>query len=139
MSFDALEEYYQSQGREWERYALIKARPVGGEREAGAALLEMLRPFVFRRYVDFGVFESLREMKAMINTEVNRKGMEQNVKLGPGGIREVEFVGQAFQLVHGGREPKLRQRGILDVLAALAELGQLPEHAARQLRAAYLF
>ncbi len=139
MSFDALEEYYQSQGREWERYALIKARPVGGERKAGAALLEMLRPFVFRRYVDFGVFESLREMKAMINAEVSRKGMEQNVKLGPGGIREVEFVGQAFQLVHGGREPKLRQRGILDVLAALAELGQLPEHAARQLRAAYLF
>ncbi len=139
MSFDALEEYYQLQGREWERYALIKARPVGGDRTAGEALLEMLRPFVFRRYVDFGVFESLREMKAMINAEVSRKGMAQNVKLGPGGIREVEFVGQAFQLVHGGREPKLRQRGILDVLAALAELGQLPEHVARQLREAYLF
>ncbi len=139
MSFDALEEYYQTLGRVWERYALIKARPVAGDHAAGAELLEMLRPFVFRRYVDFGVFESLREMKAMINAEVSRKGMEQNVKLGPGGIREVEFVGQAFQLVHGGREPKLRQRGILDVLAALAELGQLPEHAARELREAYLF
>ncbi len=139
MCFDALEEYYQSQGREWERYALIKARPVAGDRAAGAALLEMLRPFVFRRYVDFGVFESLREMKALINAEVSRKGIEHNVKLGPGGIREVEFVGQAFQLVHGGREPKLRQRGIRDVLAALVELGQLPEHAARQLREAYHF
>ena len=139
MCFDALEEYYQSQGREWERYALIKARPVAGDREAGDRLLEMLRPFVFRRYVDFGVFESLREMKAMINAEVRRKGLEDNVKLGPGGIREVEFVGQAFQLVHGGREPRLRQRGILDVLAALAELDQLPGHTVEALREAYLF
>ncbi|RLA36844.1 MAG: bifunctional [glutamate--ammonia ligase]-adenylyl-L-tyrosine phosphorylase/[glutamate--ammonia-ligase] adenylyltransferase [Gammaproteobacteria bacterium] len=139
MCFDALEEYYQTQGREWERYALIKARPVAGDLEAGVSLIELLRPFVYRRYVDFGVFESLREMKAMINSEVRRKGMEQNVKLGPGGIREVEFVGQAFQLVHGGREPTLRQRGILDVLAALAELGQLPEHAVTRLREAYVF
>ncbi len=139
MCFDALEEYYQTQGREWERYALIKARPVAGDLEAGASLIELLRPFIYRRYVDFGVFESLREMKAMINSEVRRKGMEQNVKLGSGGIREVEFVGQAFQLVHGGREPTLRQRGILDVLAALAELGQLPEHAVIRLSEAYIF
>ena len=139
MCFDALEEYYQSQGREWERYALIKARPVAGDLAAGAELLELLRPFVYRRYVDFGVFESLREMKAMIAGEVQRKGLQQNVKLGSGGIREIEFVGQAFQLVHGGREPALRRRGILGVLATLAELGHLPEHAARQLRDAYVF
>jgi glutamate-ammonia-ligase adenylyltransferase len=137
--FDALEEYYQSQGREWERYALIKARPVAGDRAAGAELLDLLRPFVYRRYVDFGVFESLREMKAMIHAEVSRKGMEQDIKLGPGGIREVEFVGQAFQLVFGGREAALRRRGILEVLATLAELGHLPQHAATQLRDAYLF
>ncbi|HEY5719920.1 MAG TPA: bifunctional [glutamate--ammonia ligase]-adenylyl-L-tyrosine phosphorylase/[glutamate--ammonia-ligase] adenylyltransferase, partial [Gammaproteobacteria bacterium] len=139
MSFGALEEYYQSQGREWERYALIKARPVAGDRAAGERLLELLRPFVYRRYVDFGVFDSLREMKAMINREVRLKELDDDIKRGHGGIREVEFVGQAFQLVHGGREPRLRERGILRVLATLAELGQLPQHAAVQLAAAYDF
>ncbi|HSH57465.1 MAG TPA: bifunctional glutamine synthetase adenylyltransferase/deadenyltransferase, partial [Halomonas sp.] len=94
-SFNSLSSYYQDQGREWERYAMLKARPVAGDLDAGAELLAGLRPFVYRRYLDFGAIESLRELKGMINREVRRKGMEGNIKLGPGGIREVEFVVQA--------------------------------------------
>src|SRR5690606_13757922 len=108
MSFNALETYYQSQGREWERYAMIKARVVAGDRQRGAELLEMLRPFVYRRYLDFGALESLRELKRMIGREVARLGMEDNIKLGRGGIREIEFIAQAFQLIRGGRDPALR-------------------------------
>ncbi|MGD8643914.1 MAG: bifunctional glutamine synthetase adenylyltransferase/deadenyltransferase, partial [Chromatiales bacterium] len=103
MSFDALEHYYETHGREWERYALIKARVIAGDREAGDELCERLRPFVFRRYLDYGVFASLRDMKALINRESERKGLVDNIKLGPGGIREVEFIGQVFQLIRGGR------------------------------------
>src|SRR5690606_6551228 len=125
-SFDAMEEYYQNHGREWERYALIKARPVAGDREAGERLLARLRPFMYRRYVDYGAFESLRDMKALIEQEVRRKGMEHNVKLGAGGIREVEFIGQAFQLIRGGRDPELQQRSILPVLQTLRERQLLP-------------
>jgi len=139
MSFEALEDYYQTQGRDWERYAMIKARVVAGDRAAGAQLLEMLRPFVYRRYLDFGAFEALREMKAMIQRQVERKGMEGNVKLGPGGIREVEFIGQAFQLIRGGREPALRARGILTVLQRLTELDFLPGFVTAGLRQAYIF
>lgn len=139
MSFAAMEEYYQSQGREWERYAMIKARAVAGDRAAGERLLQSLRPFVYRRYLDYGAFESLREMREMIAREVRRKGMEGNVKLGPGGIREIEFVGQAFQLIRGGREPALRAREILQVLEYLGQQGHLPEYAARGLRESYVF
>lgn len=139
MSFDAIEEYYQSQGREWERYALIKARPLTGDPAEGRRLIEILRPFVYRRYVDFGVFESLREMKALINREIRTKGLEHNLKLGRGGIREIEFIGQALQLVRGGREPALRQRGIVVVLAELGRLGALPADAADELATCYAF
>ncbi|GAB6041829.1 bifunctional [glutamate--ammonia ligase]-adenylyl-L-tyrosine phosphorylase/[glutamate--ammonia-ligase] adenylyltransferase [Endothiovibrio diazotrophicus] len=139
LSFGAMEEYYQSQGRSWERYAMIKARVVAGDRAAGAELIEMLRPFIYRRYLDFGSFESLREMKGMIERELVRKGMAENVKLGPGGIREVEFIGQALQLIFGGREPALRERRILEVLARLTELGHLPAYASRRLVEAYRF
>ena len=139
MSFDALEEYYQSQGREWERYAMIKARPVAGDAAAGQALMEMLRPFVYRRYLDFGAFEQLRDMKAMIEQEVARRGLSDDIKLGPGGIREVEFIVQVFQLVRGGREPALRERRLLVVLERLAELGLLPPETGRRLADAYRF
>jgi len=139
LSFDALEDYYQVHGREWERYAMIKARVVAGERQAGEQLMALLRPFVYRRYVDFGVFQSLREMKAMIHREVQRKGMADNVKLGPGGIREVEFIGQAFQLIRGGREPALRVRPILAVLEALRGFGWLPDFVVDELTASYRF
>jgi len=139
MSFAAMEEYYQSQGREWERYAMIKARPVAGDRERGHQLMKLLRPFVYRRYLDYGAFESLREMKAMINREVERKSIQNNVKLGPGGIREVEFIGQAFQLIRGGRETELQERSILKVLDRLAEKNYLPDYVVRDLCKAYEF
>ncbi|MDH3673646.1 MAG: bifunctional glutamine synthetase adenylyltransferase/deadenyltransferase, partial [Gammaproteobacteria bacterium] len=96
LSFEALEHYYQSHGREWERYALIKARVAAGDRRAGDELLVRLQPFVYRKYLDYGAIEAIREMKAMINRELRRKGMPDNIKLGPGGIREIEFIGQAF-------------------------------------------
>jgi len=139
MSFDALESYYQEQGRDWERYAWIKARAVAGDRPAGEDLLRRLQPFVYRRYLDFGAFESLRTMKLMITQEVARKGLERNIKLGPGGIREVEFFGQIFQLIRGGVTPDLRERGIRKVLAVLAERGTISEETRRELDAAYVF
>ena len=138
-NFSALEAYYQDQGRDWERYALIKARPVTGDPTRGEELMAMLRPFVFRRYVDFAVIDSLRGMKQMITAEVARKGLQDNVKLGHGGIREVEFIAQCFQLIRGGRDRGLQQRELLPVLAECAALGCLPEAAVAQLRTAYLF
>ncbi len=138
-SFDALEQYYQSQGRDWERYAMIKARVVGGDQVAGAELLAMLKPFVYRRYLDFTAIEALRSLKQMIQREVQRKGMQDNVKLGSGGIREIEFIGQAFQLIHGGRDRALQQRPILPVLDMLATNSYLPDSAVDELKGAYLF
>lgn len=139
MSFDAMETYYQNHGREWERYALIKARPVAGDLKAGERLLQGLRPFVYRRYLDYGAFESLRDMKAMLVQEVERRGLHDNIKLGPGGIREIEFIGQVFQLIRGGREPPLRQRGIVPVLGYLGEKNYLVVEEARALLKAYSF
>ncbi|NIV74018.1 MAG: bifunctional [glutamate--ammonia ligase]-adenylyl-L-tyrosine phosphorylase/[glutamate--ammonia-ligase] adenylyltransferase [Gammaproteobacteria bacterium] len=138
-SFNALEDYYQIHGRDWERYALIRARPIAGDIDGGERLLEDLRPFVYRRYLDFGALESLRDMKRLIAQEVQRKGLAQNIKLGPGGIREIEFIGQAFQMVRGGREANLRDRRILKVLERLGERGHLPAHAVNELSAAYRF
>ena len=139
ISFAAFEDYYQHHGRDWERYAMIKARAIAGDLEAGERLLNELRPFIYRRYLDYGAFTALREMKTLIAREVERKGMQRNVKLGPGGIREVEFIGQAFQLVYGGREPALRERGILQVLDTLGASGRLPQTAVQGLKHAYEF
>ena len=139
MSFDAFEDYYQSQAREWERYAMIKARVVAGDREAGARLTDLLRPFVYRRYLDFGAIESLRDMKRLISRELHKKGMDANVKLGPGGIREIEFIGQAFQLIRGGRDRDLQIRPILAVLERIAERNLLPSYVVRELNEAYAF
>ncbi|MDP2226988.1 MAG: bifunctional [glutamate--ammonia ligase]-adenylyl-L-tyrosine phosphorylase/[glutamate--ammonia-ligase] adenylyltransferase [Moraxellaceae bacterium] len=138
-SFTAMETYYEQHGREWERYALIKARICAGDIESGQLLMQSLRPFVFRRYIDFGAFESLREMKAMIEREVRRKGMDTNVKLGRGGIREAEFIVQAFQLIRGGVDRRLQQRELLPVLALLGESGLLPTSACGALAEAYIF
>lgn len=138
-SFASMETYYEQHGREWERYALIKARICAGDQERGQEMMRALRPFVFRRYLDFGAFESLREMKAMIEREVRRKGMDTNIKLGRGGIREAEFIVQAFQLIRGGVDRRLQQRELLQVLALLAETALLPEPVTVQLREAYLF
>lgn len=139
LSFAALETYYQDQGREWERYAMVKARVVAGDQQAGQVLLESLRPFVYRKYIDFSAFESLRSMKAMINREVRRKGLENNIKLGSGGIREIEFVVQAFQLIRGGRDRELQQRELLIILDELEKLELLPPPVVSELEHAYLF
>ena len=139
LSFNALEDYYQNHGRDWERYALIKARPVAGDIAAGERLLKDLRPFVFRRYLDFGAIEALRGMKALIVDQVRREGLGDHVKLGAGGIREIEFIGQVHQLIRGGREPDLRCRGIRDVLRLLGERDQLPAAAVAELLAGYDF
>jgi glutamate-ammonia-ligase adenylyltransferase len=139
LNFDAFEDYYQSHGRAWERYALIRARATTGDKASGEAILERLRPFVYRRYLDFGALESIREMKALITDEIERKGLHDNIKLGPGGIREIEFTGQAFQMVRGGRQPELRDRRILTVIKILGERGHLPEYAVKDLSDAYRF
>ena len=139
LSFNALEQYYQDQGRDWERYAMIKARVVAGDQVMGAQLLEMLRPFVYRRYLDFSAIEALRTMKQLIQQEVRRKGMADNIKLGAGGIREVEFIAQAFQLIHGGRDLSLQQRPLLKVLSILEGQGYLPAAVVNELREGYEF
>ena len=139
MNFDGLENYYQTHGREWERYAMIKARVVAGDSARGAELLQRLRPFVYRRYLDYGAYASLRELKGMIEKEVTRKGMEGNVKLGAGGIREIEFIAQVFQLIRGGRDKQLQQRGLFAVLHYLQQQQLLPEYVVTQLCEAYEF
>ncbi|MDN3522036.1 bifunctional [glutamate--ammonia ligase]-adenylyl-L-tyrosine phosphorylase/[glutamate--ammonia-ligase] adenylyltransferase, partial [Halomonas ramblicola] len=138
-NFSSLASYYQDQGREWERYAMLKARPVAGDLDAGDELLAALRPFVYRKYLDFGAIESLRELKGMINREVRRKGMEGNIKLGPGGIREVEFVVQAFQLIRGGRDTELQVTSLKTALQRLPELGLLPPEVVDELLPDYVF
>jgi glutamate-ammonia-ligase adenylyltransferase len=138
LSFTAMEQYYQREGRDWERYAWIKARPVAGDIAAGKRLGETLRPFVYRRYLDYTAFAGLREMKALIDAEVARKDLAQHLKLGPGGIREIEFIVQLLQLIRGGREPGLRERGLLPALAACERIGALGSASAKRLRAAYL-
>ena len=139
MSFDTLEQYYQDQGRDWERYAWIKVRAVAGDRSAGDGLLDQLRPFVYRRYLDYGAYEALRNMKQMIVHEVARKQLQDNIKIGPGGIREIEFFGQIFQLIRGGVVPELQQRSIRNVLATLAENGYIPRKTFSELDDAYVF
>jgi glutamate-ammonia-ligase adenylyltransferase len=138
MGFAPLEDYYQGHAREWERYALIKARPLTGGK-AGEQLMRNLQPFVYRRYLDYGAFEALRDLKSQIDQEVRRKGHEDNIKLGIGGIREIEFICQAFQLIRGGRVPDLQTRHLLDTLDALEKHRLLPAQSVSELRDAYLF
>ncbi len=139
ISFDSMEQYYQYQGREWERYAWIKARVVAGDKTAGQGLLRRLKPFIYRRYLDYGVFESLRDMKHKISLEVKRRGMDRNIKLGSGGIREIEFFGQIFQLLRGGVIPALQHPTIQTVLQTLAREKFISEQTYRELTQAYEF
>jgi glutamate-ammonia-ligase adenylyltransferase len=139
LSFAAMEQYYQREGRDWERYAWIKARPVAGDIAAGTQLLDSLRPFVYRRYLDYTALDGLREMKALIDAEVQRRELAEDLKLGPGGIREIEFFVQAQQLIRGGREPALREQALLPGLAALTDAGHLPAQLSQQLASAYRF
>jgi len=140
LSFAALEDYYQEQGRDWERYAMVKARLMGDDQDRWSQeLQQMLRPFIYRRYIDFSVIQSLRNMKSMITREVRRRGLTNNIKLGAGGIRETEFIVQVFQLIRGGRERSLQLRSLLPTLSAIGELGLLTAEQVATLREAYLF
>jgi glutamate-ammonia-ligase adenylyltransferase len=136
-SYDFLESYFVTQGREWERYAWIKARALTGT--AHEELARIVRPFVFRKYLDYATLDAMRALHAEVRREVERRELANHVKLGPGAIREIEFVAQALQLVRGGREPALTVRPTLDVLAALAGADHLPPVAASELAAAYRF
>lgn len=140
-SLDALEDYYQNNGREWERYAWIKGRVVSKNKGAhnGETLEKLLRPFVFRKYLDFGAFASMRDLKIQIQRDVNHKGMHDNIKLGRGGIREIEFIAQVFQLIRGGQDASLQIKPTLAVLALLKDKGLLPEKTVSELSQAYVF
>ena len=139
MTFDGLENYYLTQAREWERYAMIKARQVAGDFDSGKQLAAMINPFVYRRYLDYGAFEELRSLKIQITQELMRKDRMENIKLGPGGIREIEFIGQAFQLIRGGQVPELQERSILKILKLLGEMELLTHKDAEQLQVSYCF
>ena len=135
--YSALERYLITQGRAWERYAWLKARALTGARHD--ELDALVTPFVFRKYLDFDAYDGLRDIHRQIGEQGKRNDYGPNIKLGPGGIREVEFVVQALQIVRGGREPGLRVRGTLPALAAIAERGLLPNAGTAALRDAYVF
>jgi glutamate-ammonia-ligase adenylyltransferase len=142
VSFAALENYLQQHGRGWERYAYIKARLTGppvDEAIAGELFARLIEPFVYRRYLDFGVFESLRDMKALIAAEVRRKELADNIKLGPGGIREIEFIAQSLQLVRGGSDANLRSGELQIVLPRLANQRGFSKTTVDELLQAYTF
>jgi glutamate-ammonia-ligase adenylyltransferase len=140
MSFSMLEEYLVTQGREWERYAWIKSRILAGSNTIKLTLLEqIIQPFIFRKYLDFGAYESMREMHLQIRQEVSRREIHDDIKLGPGGIREIEFIAQVFQLIRGGRNTELRIRPTLAVLRYLREKKKLAEKTVTELTDAYIF
>ncbi len=138
-SFAFFEDYLPRHGRAWERYAYVKARPVTAAERYAELEAAAVRPFVYRRYLDYGVFESLREMRALIEREMSRRELADNVKLGPGGIREIEFIVQALQLTRGGRDRRLQTPSLRAALARLGETRLLPETAVNELGAAYAF
>lgn len=137
LSFTSFEHYLQQHGRDWERYAYVKARALTATELFPSLYDEVLRPFVYRRYLDFSVFESLRDMKAMIAREVERRELKDNIKLGPGGIREIEFIVQAFQLIRGGSDRRLQGRELQKILPQLVGTRLLREGAVQDLEAAY--
>src|SRR5579862_3415384 len=138
-SFASFEDYLPRHGRDWERYAYVKARAVTARERYAELYHSAVRPFVFRRYLDYGVFESLREMKALIEREVERRELADHVKLGPGGIREIEFIVQAFQLIRGGRDKRLQTPSLLKAASVLGETRLLPANVVTDLRAAYVY
>ena len=135
-SLDALEEYYQNNGREWERYAWIKGRVIAGPQ---GSVIQLLRPFVYRKYLDFNAIASMRDLKVQIQRDVVKKGMADNIKLGRGGIREIEFIAQVFQLIRGGQDISLQVCATLQVLNLLKNKGLLQEKAVFELTDAYVF
>jgi glutamate-ammonia-ligase adenylyltransferase len=139
MNFTAMETYYAAQASEWERYAMIKARVIAGDQGAAQNLQGMLHAFTYRGYLDYSALEELRRLKQKISAELHRKDRPDNIKLGNGGIRECEFIAQAFQLVRGGQEPCLQERSVILVLTRLGDLGYLPQPVAERLMANYRF
>ncbi|MGN0894295.1 MAG: bifunctional [glutamate--ammonia ligase]-adenylyl-L-tyrosine phosphorylase/[glutamate--ammonia-ligase] adenylyltransferase [Succinivibrio sp.] len=141
-SFDALQIYYETQGRTWERYALVKAKLLGDKSiygDFGDELISLLRPFVYRRYLDYGAVQSLRKLKHMIEAEVRRRSLKNNFKLGEGGIREIEFIAQVFELMRGGRFVELRERSLRKTLRHIQELELLPANICEKLDKNYVF
>lgn len=140
ISFSSMEDYYQEQGRDWERYAMVKAKVLGDQKAPYTQeLYQMLKPFIYRRYIDFSVLQSLRNMKGMIEREVRRRGLKNNIKLGAGGIREIEFVVQVFQLIRGGRVVALQTRSLLEALKVIEHEKLLPSDEVNTLHQNYLF
>jgi glutamate-ammonia-ligase adenylyltransferase len=138
-SLAAMEQYYQREGRDWERYALIKARPVAGDLAAGAQLIESVRPFVYRRYIDYGSVEALQEMHASVHEDARRKDRLDDIKRGPGGIREIEFLAQCFQILRGGREVSLQTPSLDGALVEISKLGLLEKKTVTEIRHDYTF
>lgn len=141
-SFDALSVYYETQGRTWERYALVKAKLIGDYHrwgDYGDELIELLRPFVYRRYLDYGAIESLRKLKRMIESEVRRRNLGDNFKLGSGGIREIEFIAQVFELMRGGRIPEMVERSLRRTLRNISKLQLLPDEVCVRLDECYIY
>ena len=138
-SLEAMEQYFLNEGRAWERYAWLKARPVAGDTEAGAELLDRLEPFVYRRYLDYGLFDALRTLHQEIDRKSRREDLGDDIKRGPGGIRELEFLVQSLQLLRGGREPDLRTTGFLPALRAARSLRIIDETEAGEIDADYRF
>ena len=132
-----LELYYQAQGATWERFALLKARPVAGDLPVGEEALRRLQPFVYRKHLDLAAVEAMRGLKARAEREAARRG-GLDLKLGPGGIREIEFFAQALQLLHGGKDTNLRERGTLRALDRLLYAGLIPARDRDELSEAYL-
>jgi glutamate-ammonia-ligase adenylyltransferase len=139
MCFAAAEDYYQEQGREWERFAMIKARPVTGSDDQKQYFKSLIMPFVYRRYIDFGVLDAIRAMKSMIDKEVRRKQQVNNIKLGSGGIREAEFIVQSLQLIRGGRVKDLQVASFLQSISLLAEHAMMTQECADAIKQSYLF
>jgi len=140
ISLTMLEDYFVTQGREWERHAWIKSRVIAGSSITEAALMELIvRPFVFRKYLDFEAYEAMRSLHTQLRREVDRRELHDNIKLGPGGIREIEFITQVFQLIRGGRDADLCIRPTLGVLQRLKQKQPLPEQTVDELIEAYHF
>jgi glutamate-ammonia-ligase adenylyltransferase len=139
LGWSAMEKYYLEQGRDWERYAFIKARAIAGDLEKGKSILQWLKPFVYRKHLDYGAIESLRTMKSLIDKEVKRRELQNDIKLGPGGIREIEFIAQCHQLIWGGQDNRLQEPRLVKVLALLQARGDVPTDQVKELTSAYRF
>ena len=138
-SFLSIDQYFQIHGRDWERYAWMKARVIAGDGQIGEQFLQEITPFIYRRYLDYGAIQSLREMKALVDAKARQDSAKENLKIGFGGIREIEFIAQMFQLIYGGKDSLLRIRSTLKALQQLKERGLLSVEWVENLTEAYLF